>query len=197
MEERTMDQVSDEMLKEAGFNEAFDEDELKPPKPEKKWSAVAAGPYVLVKPDKETGAIKKMSLSKWNAVIAVDLTGPFLCTREFAAKAQELEDLTNRIQQDAAVMGESERDEAERQFRDLQREVARLQNDLQEDWNLRQNEEIGVLQRTVVSEVREYAEAQGYDLIVGEGIVFASTAVNITEEVLEALQADYQAANTQ
>jgi len=41
---------------------------------------------LLVKPDKETGTIKKMSLDQWNAVLAVDLTGPFLCTREFAAK---------------------------------------------------------------------------------------------------------------
>lgn len=44
---------------------------------------------LLVKKDKATGDIKKMSLSKWNAVIAVDLTGPFLCTREFAAKMVE------------------------------------------------------------------------------------------------------------
>jgi len=44
---------------------------------------------LLVKKDKETGAIKKMSLDKWNAVIAVDLTGPFLCTREFASKMIE------------------------------------------------------------------------------------------------------------
>jgi 3-oxoacyl-[acyl-carrier protein] reductase len=41
---------------------------------------------LLVKQDRQTGEIKKMSLSKWNSVIAVDLTGPFLCTREFAAK---------------------------------------------------------------------------------------------------------------
>jgi 3-oxoacyl-[acyl-carrier protein] reductase len=40
----------------------------------------------LVKTDKETGAVKRMSLQDWNQVIAVDLTGPFLCTREFAAK---------------------------------------------------------------------------------------------------------------
>jgi len=44
---------------------------------------------LLVKKDRETGAIKKMSLKNWNAVIAVDLTGPFLCTREFAAKCIE------------------------------------------------------------------------------------------------------------
>lgn len=41
---------------------------------------------LLVKQDKETGAVRKMSLKDWNSVIAVDLTGPFLCTREFAAK---------------------------------------------------------------------------------------------------------------
>lgn len=41
---------------------------------------------LLVKPDKQTGAVKKMSLEQWSSVIAVDLTGPFLCTREFAAK---------------------------------------------------------------------------------------------------------------
>jgi len=40
---------------------------------------------LLVKKDRETGELKTMSLKKWNAVIQVDLTGPFLCTREFAA----------------------------------------------------------------------------------------------------------------
>lgn len=40
---------------------------------------------LLVKRDRETGEIKTMSLAQWQAVIDVDLTGPFLCTREFAA----------------------------------------------------------------------------------------------------------------
>lgn len=44
---------------------------------------------LLVKEDKETGTIKKMSLKAWNQVIGVDLTGPFLCTREFASKIIE------------------------------------------------------------------------------------------------------------
>jgi 3-oxoacyl-[acyl-carrier protein] reductase len=44
---------------------------------------------LLVKKDRETGAIKKMSLKNWNMVIGVDLTGPFLCAREFAAKCIE------------------------------------------------------------------------------------------------------------
>jgi len=44
---------------------------------------------LLVKKDRKTGELKKMSLAQWNAVIAVDLTGPFLCTREFAANMIE------------------------------------------------------------------------------------------------------------
>ena len=40
---------------------------------------------LLVRKDKDSGEIKKMSLSNWQKVIDVDLTGPFLCTREFAA----------------------------------------------------------------------------------------------------------------
>ncbi len=39
---------------------------------------------LLVKKDRKTGDLKSMSLSKWNQVLAVNLTGPFLCTRAFA-----------------------------------------------------------------------------------------------------------------
>jgi 3-oxoacyl-[acyl-carrier protein] reductase len=44
---------------------------------------------LLVRADKDTGAVKKLSLRDWQSVIDVDLTGPFLCTREFAAKMLE------------------------------------------------------------------------------------------------------------
>jgi len=44
---------------------------------------------LTVKRDRRTGEIRKMSLDNWRAVIDVDLTGPFLCTREFAARVIE------------------------------------------------------------------------------------------------------------
>lgn len=40
---------------------------------------------LLVKKDRSTGAVTTMSLEDWQVVIDVDLTGPFLCTREVAA----------------------------------------------------------------------------------------------------------------
>ncbi|MGB5256291.1 MAG: OmpH family outer membrane protein [Woeseiaceae bacterium] len=114
--------------------------------------------------------------------------------REFLAKQKEFEELTTKAQKDFAVMGETERRNAEKDLRDLQREVARLQSEFREDLNLRQNEEYGVLQRSMLKEVQDFAEAQGYDLIVGDGVLFASGAVNITEAVLRAVEANHQAA---
>lgn len=113
--------------------------------------------------------------------------------REFLAKQKEFEDLTAKAQKDFAVMGETERRNAEKDLRDLQREVARLQNEFREDLNLRQNEEYGILQRAMLKEVQDYAQQQGYDLIVGDGVLFASTAMNITEQVLRAVEANHQA----
>ena len=113
--------------------------------------------------------------------------------REFAAKQTEFEDLQAKAQKDFAVMGETERSNAERELRDLQREVTRLQNEFREDLNLRQNEELGKLQRSLLKEVQDYAEAEGYDLVVGDGVLYASTAVNITDSVLQAVEASFQA----
>ncbi len=113
--------------------------------------------------------------------------------RELVAKQKEYEELAAKAQKDFAVMGETERRNAEKDLRDLQREVTRLQNELREDLNLRQNEEYGLLQRAMLKEVQDYAQQQGYDLIVGDGVLFVSNSVNITEEVLGAVEANYQA----
>ena len=113
--------------------------------------------------------------------------------REFLAKQKEYEDLAAKVQKDVAVMGETERRNAEKNLRDLQREVARLQNEFREDLNLRQNEELGILQRSLLKEVQDYAMQEGYDLVVGDGVLFASNTVNITEEVLRAVEANFQA----
>ncbi len=114
--------------------------------------------------------------------------------REIVAKQQEFEDLGEKVQRDVAVMGETERRNAEKDLRDLKREVQRLQTEFQEDLNLRRNEELGNLQRSLLKEVQDYAQTSGFDLVVGDGVLYASSAVNITENVLRAMEANFQAA---
>lgn len=113
--------------------------------------------------------------------------------REILAKQKEYEEQAAKFQKDAAVMGETERRNMEKELRDLQRDLTRLQNEFQEDINLRQNEELGTLQQALLREIQEYAAQEGYDVIVGDGVLYASSAVNITEAVLRAVEANFQA----
>ncbi|MGH8194438.1 MAG: OmpH family outer membrane protein [Woeseiaceae bacterium] len=114
--------------------------------------------------------------------------------RTILAKQTELEDKTEKAQRDAAVMGETERRNIEKDLRDMQRDLQRMQDEFREDLNLRRNEELGNLQRSLLKDVQDYAEAEGYDLIVGDGVLYASTAVNVTEMVLKAMEENFEAA---
>ena len=114
--------------------------------------------------------------------------------RAILAKQTEFKELSDKVQRDIAVMGETERRNAEKELRELQREVTRLQTEFQEDLNLRRNEELGNLQRSLLKEVQDYAQAAGFDLVVGDGVLYASTTVNLTENVLRAMEANFQAA---
>jgi len=106
--------------------------------------------------------------------------------RDIVARQKELREKEERLQRDGAVMGEDERGSLERDVRDGRRDLARNQNEYVEDLNLRRNEELGKLQRSLLQQVQGYAKLAGYDLIVAD-VLWASPAVDITAEVLKAL----------
>jgi len=111
--------------------------------------------------------------------------------REVVAMQNELQERQEKIQRDLEVMGPEERRNAERDLRRDERELARSQQEFQEDINLRRNESLGKLQRELLRQVQSYAAEQGYDLIVSEGVLYASTTIDITEQVLAGLKASY------
>lgn len=115
--------------------------------------------------------------------------------RELREREERLKTLEERLQQGEGFMGEEERRDVEREYRDLQREFNRSKTEFAEDLSLRRNEELGSLQRMLVNEVQTYSRAEAYDIIVSEavGVVYASSTVDITERILEALQARHQA----
>jgi outer membrane protein len=114
---------------------------------------------------------------------------------EFAARKRDLQnserDLKARedkLQKDGATMAEAERRNQEKALRDGQRDFARKQNEFMEDLNVRRNEALGQLQRSILAEVQTYAKAAGLDLVVSEAL-YASPAVDVTNQVLAAMQA--------
>jgi outer membrane protein len=112
--------------------------------------------------------------------------------RSIVAEQKDLKAKEEKLQRDGAVMAENERRNAEKDLRDGQREMARKQNEYVEDLNLRRNEELGKLQRSLLQEVQTFARGANYDLVVGDGVLYVNESMDITAQVLTALQARYK-----
>jgi outer membrane protein len=113
---------------------------------------------------------------------------------EFAPRRRELLTMQNdlkakdeKLQKEGAVMAEADRAKAEKSLRDQQREFSRKAGEFQDDASTRKNEEIGKVQRYLVQEIQGYANAQGYDLVLGDGVFFAKGPLDITANVLAVL----------
>jgi outer membrane protein len=112
--------------------------------------------------------------------------------RTIVATQKDLKTKEEKLQRDGAVMAENERRNFEKDLRDGQRDVARKQNEYVEDLNLRRNEELGKLQRSLLQEVQVFARAASYDLVVGDGVLYVNESMDITAQVLSALQQRYK-----
>ena len=115
--------------------------------------------------------------------------------REIVAQQTQFSEQESQFERDMEVMGPEERQNAQRDLRKVQREIARAQEEITEDFNLRRNEELGSMQRDLLREVQSFAQKSGYDLIVGEGVLYASPSVDITQEILTALEESFKAAS--
>jgi outer membrane protein len=115
---------------------------------------------------------------------------------EFAPKQRELQALQaslksqeEGLEKDGATMTADQRTTAEKKLRDGNRDYSQKLSAYQDDANARQNEEMSKLQKTLVEEVQNYAQAQKFDLVLAEGVIFASPGLDITAQILSGLQA--------
>lgn len=104
--------------------------------------------------------------------------------RELQAQQNEIKSLQEKFQRDQAVMSESERTNMERRVRDLARDFQYRQQTLQEDQRTRYNEEMSKLQVELVNAIQAFAKAEGYDLILTEGVAYRADALDVTDKVL-------------
>jgi outer membrane protein len=113
---------------------------------------------------------------------------------EFAPRRRELLTMQNdlkardeKLQKEGPVMSEADRAKTEKTLRDQQREFSRKAGEFQDDASTRRNEEIGKVQRYLVGEIQAYANAQGFDLVLGDGVFFAKGPLDVTANVLAVL----------
>jgi outer membrane protein len=113
--------------------------------------------------------------------------GPRL--QQLIAQEQALKTRNEKYQKDLATMAADQRTKAEKDLRDSAREIERKKAELQDDSNAKRQEEMNKLQRLIVGEVREYAKAQNFDIVIAEGVIYNNPSMDITAAVLQVLQA--------
>jgi outer membrane protein len=114
--------------------------------------------------------------------------------KEFAGRdadlqklAKQVRDLQASLDKEGATMPESERRNKERDLANLSRDLTRAQREFREDLNLRRNEELASIQERANKVIQQIAEAEKFDLILQDPVVYASQRIDITEKVIKAL----------
>ncbi|MBN2700400.1 MAG: OmpH family outer membrane protein [Methylothermaceae bacterium] len=108
--------------------------------------------------------------------------------KRLVAQQKEMVEMQQKLSRDAAVMSESERNKLEREILSKQRDLKRSREEFQEDFNIRRNEELGKLQREIFEAIKTLAQEEKYDLILTDGVVYASDTVDVTGKVQQRLQ---------
>jgi len=108
--------------------------------------------------------------------------------RDLVGNQKEAQSIEQKLSKDGATMSDAERSRQERDLNRRMRELQRQQVEFRDDLNLRKNEELAKLQRTVYQVISEMAKSEEFDLILSDGVVFASPSVDITNKILERLQ---------
>lgn len=103
--------------------------------------------------------------------------------RSLVAQQKELRGLEDQLVRDGAVMTEEQRLKLESDIRARRREMRKSQAAFREELNLRRNQELSKLQRKVIQVIQEMAKAAKYDLVIGDGVLYASERIDITDKV--------------
>jgi len=113
---------------------------------------------------------------------------------DLLADRKELKRLEDKMTRDGAVMSETERSKLEREIVIRKRDMQHASDAFRDDLNLRRNEEMNKLLAAVQKAIEGIGKEQNFDLIVYEGVAYASSTIDLTDEVLERLRASGDAA---
>ena len=108
--------------------------------------------------------------------------------KELVAKQKKVQEMEIKLSRDSSTMSDTEQRKLERDLTSRKRELKNAQDEFRDDLNIRRNEELGKLQRSVYEVIVALAKQEKYDMIVGDGVIYASEQVDITDKVLQQLK---------
>jgi len=108
--------------------------------------------------------------------------------KQLVAEQKKLKELEDRLAKDGEIMSESERQKLERDIINMRRDLRRSQDEFREDFNFRRNEEFAKIQKQIIEAIQKVAKDNKYDVVLSEGVIYASPKVDISSLVIEYLK---------
>jgi outer membrane protein len=148
--------------------------------------------------DLKIGAVKMgmlMEKSPQGTALKADMTKKFEGRqKDLVAEQDKIKNLQDQLNRNGATMTAAQVQDAQSQVDDLQRDLSRKASDFQDDAAMARNAALSTLQQDALKAVQEFAQAQKYNVILGDS-VYADSSVDVTDQVLEQMKKDYQAAS--
>ena len=115
---------------------------------------------------------------------------------KIVAMQRKLKQLEEEMAKDAEIMSDEARKKKERQIVLEKREIKRTREEFNEDLNIRRNDELNKLQKLVYDTIVALAKDKNFDIVFGDNVIYASDTVDLSEQVLERLSAQYDSKTT-
>lgn len=106
---------------------------------------------------------------------------------QLVAQQKEIQSMEEKMNKDASVMSDAQRNRLERDIQNKKRDAKRAQQEFSEDFNGRRNDELGKLQKRIVESIRAIAKEQEFDLILTDGVIYSSPQMDITSQLQQKL----------
>lgn len=105
------------------------------------------------------------------------------------ADVKEFSQMEQKLAKDSVTMSREQVMKKQSEIFMRKRRFTRNQTESREDFKLREGEETRKLELVVVQAIEAVAKRDNYDLILTQGVIHASSAVDITTKVVEELTA--------
>ena len=114
--------------------------------------------------------------------------------KEFKSRTDSLQKKVKAIQKqekdfnkNSVTMAAADRQKAQKKIQNSKIEIQRIERELREDIDIRRREEIGKLQQKINEAIEEMAKTDKYDLILYQGVAYASKEIDITDKLIKVL----------
>ncbi len=108
--------------------------------------------------------------------------------KQLVEEQAEIKKMQEKYRRDRDVVSAAEREKMETALREKVREFKRKSDAFAADFSEARNKALGSLQSDIYKAIVAIAEAEHYDLIVSESVLYVSKRIDITDKVIARLQ---------